>query len=102
MVRQHRPGKLQPKYRGPFRVSRPASNRFVSYIIFDSHGEEFVHSFHANDLKPFEPRKDYISREEDDPIHWRDQTIRASRTKNKKKKMKNETRKKQKKKPFYF
>lgn len=78
MIKQKELPKLQPRYRGPFRISRPASDRYMSYYVLYSNGEEFAHSIHIDDLKGFRPRQGYLARPEDDPFTWGDGTLRRT------------------------
>lgn len=75
MLHQKTSGKLQPRWRGPFRIDSFATDRQLSYIIRQLNGRLIRGSFHGNHLKRFTPRTGYLAGPSD-PVLPQHQTIR--------------------------
>ena len=76
MLYQKNAGKLQPRWRGPFRVDGFADERGVSYRLRQHNGRLIKGTFHGNHMKRFVPRSGYLTDPSDTfllPLH---QTIR--------------------------
>ena len=76
MLYQKTAGKLQPRWRGPFRVSHFATERGLSYVLRQLNDRLIRGSFHGNHLKRFEPREGYLCDPNSDPALLPQQTIR--------------------------
>ena len=61
MLYQKNVGKLQQRWRGPFRVDGFANERGVSYRLRQHNGRLIKGTFHGNHLKRFVPRGDYLA-----------------------------------------
>ena len=75
MLHQKASGKLQPRWRGPFRVEGFGSDRQLSYVLRQLNGRLIRGTFHGNHLKRFNPRTGYLSTPTD-PQLPQQQTIR--------------------------
>ena len=60
MLFQKGTGKLEARWRGPFRVMGFGGEHEVSYVIQHLSGKKIRGPFHGNDLKPFVPREGYL------------------------------------------
>ena len=78
MLYQEHSGKLQPRWRGPFRISGYAGTHGLSFSLQQLNGRPIRGSFHGDHLKRFVPRSGYLSSPDDIQL-LQTQTIRARR-----------------------
>lgn len=78
MLYQKDAGKLQPRWRGPFRVDSFGSERELSYVLRQLNGRLIRGTFHGNHLKLHVPRTGYLQHASD-PHLLQQQTIRLPR-----------------------
>ena len=67
MLHQKTSGKLQPRWRGSFRVDGFGSERQLSYILRQLNGRLIRGTFHDNHLKRFVPGTSYLA-DSSDPL----------------------------------
>lgn len=60
MVYQKRTVKLEPQWRGPFRIVGLGGTRGVSWRISQLNGRGIRGTYHGDHLKPFRPRQGYL------------------------------------------
>ena len=78
MLYQKDVGKLQPRWRGPFRVSGYGGTHGISFTIQQLNGRGIRGVFHGDHLKTFKPRTDYLASTSDLALPEQ-QLIRAPR-----------------------
>jgi hypothetical protein len=61
MLFQKDVGKLQPRWRGPFRINGYGGSHGVSFILQQLNGRGIKGTFHGDHLKTFQPRTDYLT-----------------------------------------
>lgn len=83
MLYQKDTGKLQARWRGPFRIDGFSGSHGVSYKLRQFNGRKIKGIFHRNHLNPFTPRCGYLA--DVGPTFPPEQTIRAPRPRRKKK-----------------
>lgn len=82
MLFQKDVGKLKAPWRGPFVVRGYGGTHGISYTLKQFNGRNIRGLFHGNYLKPFVPRKGYLSDPATDLVPPGEQTIRAPRKRN--------------------
>ena len=80
MLHQKSPGKLEPRWRGPFRVSGPGGTHGRSFTIRQRNGRLIRGTFHRDDLKFFKERPAHL-RYGDEELLPPQQTIRLRKSK---------------------
>ncbi len=83
MLYQKDTGKLQARWRGPFRIYGFGESHGVSYKPRQFNGRKIKGIFHGNHLKLFTPRRGFLA--DTDSAFPSEQTIRAPRPRRKKK-----------------
>ena len=83
MLYQKDMGKLQARWRGPFRIDGFGGSHGVSYKLRQFNGRKIKGIFHGNHLKPFTPRRGFLA--DTHPTFPSEQTIRTPRPRRKKK-----------------
>jgi hypothetical protein len=78
MLHQKISGKLQPRWRGPFRIQDYGGSHGKSFVLRQLNGRKIRGAFHGDDLKAFIPRTGYL---DDGLILPTQQTIRKPRIK---------------------
>ena len=76
MLYQKNTGKLQPRWRGPFRVAGYGGSHGLSFTLQQLDGSAIRGTFHGDHLKKFSPRTDYLAAS--NPLLPLRQNIRAS------------------------
>ena len=76
-LHQKNTGKLEPRWRGPFRI-RGYGPHDVSFTLSQLDGTKIKRTFHEDDLRRFRPREEYLAGAEN-PLIIKQQTIRRSR-----------------------
>jgi hypothetical protein len=61
MVYQKDTGKLQPRWRGPFKISGYGGSHGASFTLRQINGRGIKGTFHGDHLKPFKPRTGYLA-----------------------------------------
>ena len=61
MLFQKDVGKLQPRWRGPFRINGYGGSHGVSFTLQQLNGRGIRGTFHGDHLKTFQPRTDYLA-----------------------------------------
>jgi len=81
MVYQKNTKKLEPRWRGPFRISGYGGSHGKSFEIQQQNGRKIRGAFHGNHLKTYTPRRDYLTRPSDQSVVLmpQQQTIRRPR-----------------------
>lgn len=77
MLYQERSGKLQPRWRGPFKIIDYGGSHGASFVLQQLSGKHIRGSYHGDHLKKFVPRAGYLS-SPSDPQLLQDQNIRVS------------------------
>jgi hypothetical protein len=60
MLYQKKTGKLEPRWRGPFRISGYGGSHGISFTLVQLNGRKIRGSFHGDHLKTFTPRTGYL------------------------------------------
>jgi hypothetical protein len=76
MLHQRTSGKLQPRWRGPFRIQDYGGSHGKSFVLRQLNRRKIRGTFHGDDLKTFVPRTGYL---DDGLILPTQQTIRKPR-----------------------
>ena len=63
MLYQKNTTKLQPRWRGPFRILDYSSIYSTSFTLKQLNGRSIKGTFHGNHLKTFKPRKGHLTKE---------------------------------------
>ena len=81
MLYQKNTGKLQPRWRGPFRINGLGGSHRISYQLRQINGRLIRGIFHGNHSRSFVPRTGYLRGSSDG--YPMEQTIRAPKKKRK-------------------
>ena len=79
MLHQKNTKKLEPRWRGPFRISGYGGSHGVSFRLQQLNGRMIRGTFHGDHLKAFIPRKSYLSSNPSEQLYPQQQTIRKPR-----------------------
>lgn len=79
MLFQKDVGKLQPRWRGPFRIKGYGGSHGISFTLQQLNGRGIKGTFHGDHLKTFQPRTDYLTSTGTGTPLQEQQTIRAPR-----------------------
>ena len=78
MLHQKSTGKLEPRWRGPFRIHEYGGAHGLSFVLRQLNGRKIKHTYHGDHLKKFTPRTGYLASHRD-PSLQPEQTIRVRR-----------------------
>lgn len=80
MLFQKSTGKLEPRWRGPFRIASYGGSHSSSFVLQQLNGRKIKHTYHGDHLKKFIPRTGYLS-DSNFPSLPQQQNIRRPRKK---------------------
>lgn len=86
MVHQKKTTKLEPRWRGPFRIASSGGARGVSWRICQLNGRLIRGTYHGDHLKPFIFRQGYLSGSRGEDFMPGSQTVRKPRKRGRKEK----------------
>jgi len=67
MLHQKTSGKLQPRWRGPFRIQDYGGSHTRSFVLKQLNGRKIRGAFHGDDLKRFVPRSGHLAEDRNRP-----------------------------------